>query len=176
MGYPSDVAPQKPSPEDAAKKVAERSLSEEDGDELPPAPPLEESEDEDIAGGPEMGSPGHSRQLRRRLRAARLRLGLSHGQVAERVAKRLGIDSRTGGSISHYEEFRRHPRIDVMAAWARAVDLRLIVDLDDAEGKRIPVMLRHRTADLARVLDNATDEDFEMIQDIVYRILKVEPD
>jgi transcriptional regulator with XRE-family HTH domain len=144
------------------------SLSEEEGETLPPAP-----EDEAV---PEMGSVGHSRQLRLRLRAARKRLNLSHEEVAERVAKTLEIDSRTGASISHYEQFRRHPRIDVMAAWARAVGLRLIVDLDDARGKRIPVMLHPRTAELARVLDNASDEDFALARDVLYRILKVPPE
>ena len=156
MGYPFRVA----------KKPDDISLSDEDGDELPPAP------DDAV---PEMGSVGHSRQLRLRLRAARKRLNLSHDDVAERVANTLGLDAKTGGSISHYEQFRRHPRIDVMAAWARAVGLRLIVDLDDADGKRIPVMLHARTAELARVLDNASDEDFAMIRDIAYRILKVPP-
>lgn len=119
---------------------------------------------------------GWSRRIRERLRLAREAQDLTLEDVADRVAARLGVESWSPGSISHYELFRRHPKIDVMAAWARAVGLRLIVDLDTADGERVPVLLSRRTAPIARALEAADPKDFETIRLMVERIIGLEPD
>lgn len=123
---------------------------------------------------PAFQSSGHSRALRSRLRAARERLGLSGDAVARRIQTIIGDDEPVHrGTISNWETFKRHPRIDVFAAWARAVGLRLIVDLDAADGKRIPVLLDPETAEVARELDLLTPEDRKIIAATVRRMLPV---
>ena len=115
-------------------------------------------------------SRGHSRQLRRRLRAARLERGLTLQHVADFIAKAEGLKSLTDAAVSQWESFKRHPPVNLMAAWARAVGLRLIVDLDDRSGERVPVLLHPRTADLAREIDSLNDDDRAYIEDTVRRI------
>ena len=72
--------------------------------------------------------------------------------------------------MSAWEQFIRHPPIDVMALWARTVGLRLIVDLDDADGRRVPVLLRTDTAELARAIDTLPESDREVIRAMVARM------
>lgn len=116
-------------------------------------------------------STGHSRHLRDVLRHARERLGLTQKQVADAIAAHLD-DGRsfTGSAVSEWERFQRHPAIDVMAAWARVVRLRLMVELDDGNGQRVPVLMSRRAAEVARSLDQLSDSDLDMIKSMVERM------
>lgn len=118
---------------------------------------------------------GHSRHLRNVLRAAREKRGLSQREVAEAVTARLsGEDKRISStSISAYETFTRHPPINVMAAWARVLGFRLIVELDDAASQRVVVSLRPRAADVARLLDLLPDPDLAMVQGMIERLTPI---
>jgi transcriptional regulator with XRE-family HTH domain len=120
-------------------------------------------------------STGHSRQIRERLRAAREREGLTLEQVADRIAEYLGMDSFSAGSVSHYEQFRRHPPIDVMAAWCRAVGMVLRVDVDDAASERLQVLLRPEVARLARAMEAVQPEDLAAIEAVLSRFVALDP-
>lgn len=96
-----------------------------------------------------------AKKLRSELALARTRLGLSQQEVADRVALRVGLDSLSKQAISQWERFETQPRIDELAAWARAVgmrlDLTLLADEDDRATVRIPlgmVETVHRLQDL----------------------------
>jgi transcriptional regulator with XRE-family HTH domain len=128
--------------------------------------------DRDDTAAEEIRYTGHSRQLRARLRAARIERGMTLQNVADGIAQRLERESLTAAAVSSWETFVRHPAIDVMAAWARVVGLRLVVDLDDAKGERIPVLLHPRTADIAREIDAAPEADREMIRQFVERLTR----
>lgn len=121
-------------------------------------------------------STGHSRELRARLRAARLREGLTLEQVAGRIAELLGLESFSPAQVSHIEQFRRHPPIDVMAAHARAVGLRLVVDLTSEESDEVAVPLAPRVAWIARALKGADEEILDVIETILKRTLPLDPD
>jgi transcriptional regulator with XRE-family HTH domain len=113
---------------------------------------------------------GHSRAIRARLRAARIEQGLSLQTVADRIAEILGRESLTAAAVSSWETFARHPPIDMMAAWARAVGMRLIVDLDSADSPRTPVLLRPETVDMARALDEAPGNYREIVRSILVNL------
>lgn len=98
---------------------------------------------------------------------------MSHQDVADEVARLLGLESFSAGSISNYEQFTRHPPIDVMAAWARAVGMKLTVDLVDAASERVAVPLKPRPAWIARALDGAEDDDLDVIETLVKRLLPI---
>jgi transcriptional regulator with XRE-family HTH domain len=128
-------------------------------------------------------STGHSKQLRERLRDRREKLGLTLEQVAEQtgsILSALNPDEKettlTAGSISHYELFRRHPRVDTMAAWARAVGMRLVVDLEHADSDRVNVPLSPRAARIARMLEGLKPRDLDRVEDTVRRYLGLEED
>ena len=107
-----------------------------------------------------MGPTGHTRQLRERLRIAREGLGLSQRAVGIEIANRLGrAKPYTGAVVSLWEKLEAHPPVDTMAMWARVVGLRLVVDLDEAAGVRVPVLLRPKAAAVARLLDLLSDEE-----------------
>lgn len=129
-------------------------------------------------GAPLIYSTGYSRQLRERLRARREKLGMTLEQVADRTAEILNQMtpdakevSLTAGAISHYEQFRRHPRVDAMAAWARAVGMRLVVDLEDADSDRVNVPLSPRAARVARMIDALKEKDLGLVEATVRRYL-----
>lgn len=117
---------------------------------------------------------GHSRRLRDLLRAARERLNLDQAEVGRRVAERMERDKPyLKQSVSAWEKFEQHPGIDVFAAWARVLGLRLIVDLDDAKGERIPVMLQKRSAEIARGVDMLDGDLLEGVRDSVSKALEL---
>ena len=121
----------------------------------------------------ETASTGHARHLREALRAARKALGLTQEDVARRIVERLDDGrSLTGGAVSEWERFQRHPAVDVMSAWAGSVGLHLVVELDQAEGRKIPVMLHERTVAAARELDLMSDEDFEIVRSMISRMAR----
>ena len=114
---------------------------------------------------------GHSRHLRNVLRAARERMGLTQLQVAERISERLRLERVVSSSaVSEWERFGRHPAIDVMAAWARVLGMKLHVDLGADSDTRLSVLLRPETMDLARKIDLLSDEDRALVDQMVSRM------
>lgn len=113
---------------------------------------------------------GHNKHLRDLLRAARERIGLTQQQVADRISDRLNLERRlTGGAVSEWERFTRHPAIDVMTAWAEAVGLRLVIELDGASGDRISVLVRPESADLPSQIGLLTPADRALVQNVLAR-------
>ena len=114
---------------------------------------------------------GHSRHLRAVLRTARERAGLTQQQIADRITQRLQLEKPLSGStVSEWERFGRHPAINMMAGWCRVLGLRLLVDIDASAGDRIPVLVRPESADLARTIDLLSDDDRELVRQMVARM------
>jgi transcriptional regulator with XRE-family HTH domain len=114
---------------------------------------------------------GHSRHLREVLRARRESMKLRQQDVADRITEELELDDRlTGGAVSEWERFTRHPELPKMQAWARVLGLRLLVDLDDEKSTRIPVLVRPENADLVREIDLLEEDDLRYLRDTVSRI------
>lgn len=101
---------------------------------------------------------GHSRELRDRLRERREKLGLHQKAVGELIG-------RTGASVSAYERFEQHPPVDVFAAWARSLGMRLIVDLDDSE--RVPVAVSPDLVETVRALNRLSTDDREIVARLI---------
>lgn len=113
---------------------------------------------------------GKTRMIRRRLKAARKALGLTQQQVAERMV----ADPQWGGAtlgataISNWELLERNPEVDAMAAWARAVGRRLVVELDDqAAGDRVAVLLPPEVVECAKAITALEQEDLNVVEDLV---------
>lgn len=120
-------------------------------------------------------STGRSQQFRARLRAARERQGLTLEQVADEIAVQLGLSRFSASAVSHYEQFRRHPPVDVFAAWCRAVGMRLTMELDEINSDRVQVLLRPEVARLARAMEAITDKrDLDVIEAVVSRFVPLE--
>lgn len=91
--------------------------------------------------------------LRKQLRQRRVDLGLSQQEVADRTAEEWGeVGSLTKQTISSWERFVDQPRIDAFAAWARAVELRLHVQLYDPSVERASVRVPPHMVDTCTVL------------------------
>lgn len=100
---------------------------------------------------------GHSRQLRLRLKRAREARGMGQPDVAREIQQILGlVKAPTPGAISHWENFRRHPPVDLYAAWCRSVGMELKMDIvPEGSGKKF-VALSPDVAQLARALEAAS--------------------
>ena len=122
-----------------------------------------------------MGDFSYSRHLRKIIRVARIDRGMSLQDVADAIAEITGEEPLSRQTIHHYEMFKRHPRIDMMAAWARAVGLRLIVEVVGLEDERIAALIRPRTARVAYLLDLLSDEDLETVEAIARRLAQEYP-
>lgn len=131
--------------------------------------------------------------LRERLTQARGKKGqpgfISGTEVAERVAlilrktpawKKVGKTTLTKQTISNWESDEVQPGIDEMAAWARAVNLRLWVDVYDPVEKSVETRVRVDVLRIAHELELLNPDDFRMIRDMVLRLRtqmpKEEPD
>lgn len=126
---------------------------------------------EDIDSGAAVDGTAQSRHIRQVLRAAREAAGLTQQQVADRVTGRLELERPlTSAAVSEWERFGRHPPINVMAAWARVLGRRLVVQLDDAAGERVAVLVRPVSADLVRTIDTLTDDDRELVERMVSKM------
>lgn len=109
---------------------------------------------------------GHSRRLRSALRAARKQQAIPAIEVCRRIGMVMTeyarlrdplaapVDPPHVNTLYTWERFERHPGIDSMAAWARVLSMRLIVDLDDAASPRHYVILDHEeSVKIARLVD-----------------------
>lgn len=106
-----------------------------------------------VVSAPKIESTGYSAYLRRRLKQARDDQKLRQQDVADRVAEILGKPSHTGEAIGQYERFERHPPINVFAAWARALGLRLIVGLATEDEDLRQVIVSPDVATAANMLE-----------------------
>ncbi len=84
-----------------------------------------------------------------RLRAARIDAGLSQREVANRLASMLGDSSRSSASVSAWEKRARRPPINVMAAWAEALGLQLVISLIEPSD-RVPAPEQGDLAEIER--------------------------
>lgn len=110
---------------------------------------------------------GWSRQLRERLQAAREAKGWSQQKVADEIARELGKTTFSRKSVNSYEKFVNQPPIDVMAAWARAVGLRLQVDLIDSAVERQTIAVLPVVAPMAVELERLSDSDRDLVRRLV---------
>lgn len=119
-----------------------------------------------------------TRRIRQRLKARREALGLTQEQVAELISQDPNREGPPLGNtaVSNWETLRRHPKLDDMAAWARVLGMRLIVDLDDIESDRVPVLLPPgRAVELAKALTTLGEEDFAYVEALVRRLTGDKP-
>lgn len=107
---------------------------------------------------------GHSRALRERLKEARREKGWTLQECADRVARELGKDKLSAQAVKFWEDFERHPPVDVFAAWCRAVGLRLVVEIVEPEEGRQPVLLHKETEELARKADQMAAKDRRVLE------------
>lgn len=112
---------------------------------------------------------GHSRSLRRRLQKAREARGLSQRELA----RRLGVSNST---ISGWENFDKHPEIDNFARWARELGMRLVVDLEEDEAGRVPVLVSEPVVEIARAIDALDDDSRRLVRRLVRALPLNDPD
>lgn len=117
-------------------------------------------------------STGASKMLRTRLRAKRLELGLTQQEVVDRIASITGERAPNRSALDHWEHFRRHPPISTYAAWARALGLRLVVELDDATSERVPVLVPREMAEEIKAYTLLSPQDMAMVADMVRRLTR----
>lgn len=114
-------------------------------------------------------STGHTKGLREQLRDERKHRKLSTEAVAELIVKRLAeqvaeqvaagepVDADptlSGESLRLYEKMERNPKINVFAAWAHVLGMKLVVELDRAELGRTNVMIKTPEAiEIAKMVD-----------------------
>jgi len=120
-----------------------------------------------------MGKVGgiQARLLRAALRARREELGLNIRQAAVLVGRELR--DRTGLSyqaLSKWENDASQPRIDQFAAWARAMGMRLDIQLLDPNDGRVALQLSPRVIPSARALEVLSDADLAMVEDMIRRL------
>jgi transcriptional regulator with XRE-family HTH domain len=140
-----------------------------------------ENENRQPLGGPPDVT-GWTRMLRQRLVARRKALGLTQEDVARIISadpvrnaspdasERKPIGDTT---ISNWETLYRNPKMHDFAAWARALDLRLIVDLDDRSSDRVPVLLPPGApVELAKAIATLSDDDLALVEQFVRRLIK----
>lgn len=143
---------------------------------------------------PPASTTGHTEALRIQLAEARRKQGLTHDQVAERlvdeltkrrevlqlrqleVAKAIALDAGDdapvkGTRVSNWETMERQPKIDEFAAWARAVGMRLVVELVPADSPQRAVMLHPDVAEVAKELDRMERGKLPDVAAIMDRIL-----
>jgi transcriptional regulator with XRE-family HTH domain len=126
---------------------------------------------------------GHARGLRRILRQARKDLKLSARQVALRIEirlRQLGDPDAKAPSVSSiyaWEKFQRHPPVSVYAAWARAVDHQLLMELDALNSRRKPVLLETGEAtEIGRELDAMPEQKRRDLAALIRRIAPLPDD
>lgn len=113
----------------------------------------------------------HALWLRGVLIAERERRGWSLEQTARAIGRELGEGgSLTKQSLHAWEGFKVQPRIDQMAAWARALGLRLEVDLVDPRTETVPVQVPVSLASHVREIVALPADDLRMIVDLLARL------
>lgn len=103
-------------------------------------------------------STGHSRNLRKRLKAARDEKGWTADHVGRLIGHEMGRRAYSGQAVLYWEAFERHPPIDTYAAWARVLGWKLNLDVVPQDCERTTVHLQSQEAvDIARIVDSMTE-------------------
>jgi transcriptional regulator with XRE-family HTH domain len=95
--------------------------------------------------------------LRKRLRAARKSAKMSQQQVADYIKADLGLDSLSKQAISQWETFVAQPTVDALASWARAVNLRLRINLVEPGDDRVLVPVRREHVEAVERMEESDD-------------------
>lgn len=117
-----------------------------------------------------------ARRLRAELRARREALGLNVRDAAKLVGVELkDRESLSYQALSKWENDKVQPRIDQLAAWARALGLWLDVALLDPADNTVRVELPPHVVPLARLLARLSPADLELVQDMAERLASRAP-
>lgn len=110
--------------------------------------------------------------IRSQLRAGRLARGLSQQRVADLISEDLGRPrAYTKQMVSLWESFKSQPGIDVLAAWARVLGLRLDVDLVGQEDGRIPARLLPDSVPVALQFEALSDANKRLVTALISSLL-----
>lgn len=109
-------------------------------------------------------------RLRGILADRRTQMKLSQQAVADSVARELGKTSLTKQAISQWERFDTQPGIDEFAAWARAVGLRLWVDLYDPDDPRVELRVDPTLVETIERIHDLSPGDRELLLALVRRM------
>lgn len=112
----------------------------------------------------------HALWLRSVLKAERLRRGWSLQQTADLIAKEMGRAKLSKQALQDWEEFVTQPKIDAFAAWARALGLRLEVDLVIPADGWVSVRVPEEVAHSSRALSALPPADRQVILDMITRL------
>jgi transcriptional regulator with XRE-family HTH domain len=113
----------------------------------------------------------HALWLRGVLIAERERRGWSLSDTARAIAREMGAGGHLSKqSLDAWEKFRAQPRIDQFSAWARALGLRLEVDLVPREEGAVSVRLPKDVADIARQIVLLAPEDRSHVVAMIDRL------
>lgn len=107
--------------------------------------------------------------LRGVLKAERERRGWSLSQAARAIGRETG-KGLTKQSLKAWEDFEVQPKIDQFAAWARALGLRLEVDLVQREDSTVVARLPPEVAALGREIALLDNGDRQLVADFVRRL------
>jgi transcriptional regulator with XRE-family HTH domain len=108
-------------------------------------------------------------RIRRILADRREKLGRSQQEVADAVAREIGKDSLSKQAISQWERFESQPGVDQLAGWARALGLRLSVEIVDPEDRRVSMPVRPDLVEVVSRLHDLSAGDLELITGLVRR-------
>lgn len=127
--------------------------------------------------------------IRERLTLARGKRGepnyIPQEEVAGRVADILkhtpawiakGKTTLSKQSISLWERDEVQPGVDELAAWARAVNLRLWVDVYDPMERTVETRVRVDLLRLIHELELLKQDDLKMVRDMIMRLRTPMPD
>ena len=112
----------------------------------------------------------HALWLRGVLKAERIRRGWSLQETADAVAKEMGRRSLSKQALQDWEEFETQPKIDAFAAWARALGLRLEVDLVTPGDGWVSVRVPEDLATTSRQLAALPPADRQVVMDMIARL------
>ena len=116
------------------------------------------------------------RRLRKILVARRGALRRFQPEVGEAVAAILGRPGLTKQAISQWENLKTEPGIPEFDAWARALGMRLHVDLHDEDDKRIEVPVEPGLVETATRLNDLSEEDRTIVSGLVRRLSRDDDD
>ncbi len=117
-------------------------------------------------------------RLVQELTARRAEMGLDQRDVVRSLLEEEGDDAdprARATRISNWETMARQPRIDEFAAWARAVGMRLVVNLEPVESQRRAVMVEPDRADLAASLNRLDPRKLADAERIVEWMFRATP-
>lgn len=112
----------------------------------------------------------HAIWLRRVLTAARKTRGWSLQRAATEIAREMGKASMSKQALQQWESFETHPSVAAYAAWARAMGLKLDVDLVDPKDERVEIRVPPGLVEVIRRLERLEEEDVAEILRLATRL------